>query len=120
MPAQEHSDYHRHQDGSMNLSVHAIKQRLDAGEPLILLDIREPYELILSRLDHQLHIPMSQMSERWREIPRDRPIVVFCHHGVRSVNLLNQLQAAGFTNLINMEGGIDAWAKEIDPAVPLY
>jgi molybdopterin/thiamine biosynthesis adenylyltransferase/rhodanese-related sulfurtransferase len=120
MPAHEHSDYYRRQGDGINLSVHAIKQRLDTGEPLILLDVREPYELMLSRLDHTLHIPMSQMSERWREIPRDKPVVVLCHHGVRSANLIHQLQAAGYTNLINMEGGIDAWAKEIDPAIPLY
>jgi len=101
-------------------TVQEVKARLDANEPLILLDVREPYELMISHLDQAVHIPISQMSARWQEIPRDTTVVVFCRSGVRSANLITQLQAAGYENLINMAGGINAWAKAIDPSLPGY
>ncbi|HEX3053768.1 MAG TPA: molybdopterin-synthase adenylyltransferase MoeB [Aggregatilineaceae bacterium] len=104
----------------LDLSPRDIKARLDGNDPLVLLDVREPYELTISHLDRALHIPMSEMSQRWQEIPRDQPVVVFCHSGVRSVNLIMQLVEVGYTNLINMQGGINAWARDVDPTVPLY
>ena len=91
-----------------------------AGEPLLLLDVREPFELQLSHLDGAQNIPMSEMNARWQEIPRDRPVVVFCHTGVRSVNLIEALREEGYDNLINLAGGIDAWSREVDPSVPRY
>lgn len=97
-----------------------IKARLEAGEPLQLLDVREPYELRLSRLNGAQNIPMSEMNARWQEIPRDRPVVVFCHTGVRSTNLIDALREVGYTNLINLVGGIDAWSREVDSSVPRY
>lgn len=108
------------QDQIADLTVQRIKARLDAGEPLLLLDIRESYELMISRLEGARHIPMSEIQERHAEIPRDQPVVIFCHHGVRSARLIAALQEIGYTNLINMRGGIDAWSKEIDPSVPRY
>jgi len=97
-----------------------IRARLEAGEPLLLLDVREPYELQLSALDGALNLPMSQLAARWRDIPRDRPVVVFCHTGVRSVSVIHALREAGYTNLINLAGGIDAWSREVDASVPRY
>lgn len=97
-----------------------IKARLDAGEPLILLDVREPFELQISRLDGARNIPMSEINARWQEIPRDQPVVVFCHTGVRSANLIAALREAGYDNLINLTGGIDAWSREVDASVPRY
>ncbi len=108
------------QDSLTDLTVQAVKARLDAGEELLLLDIREPYELLINHLDGARNVPMSEIEDRLTEIPRDRPVVVFCHHGVRSVRLIRALQEIGYTNLINMRGGIDAWSREIDPAVPRY
>jgi len=97
-----------------------IKARLDTGEPLILLDVREPFELQISRLDSARNIPMSEINARWQEIPRDQPVVVFCHTGVRSANLIAALREAGYDNLINLTGGIDAWSREVDASVPRY
>lgn len=97
-----------------------IKARLDTGEPLILLDVREPFELQISRLDGARNIPMSEINARWQEIPRDQPVVVFCHTGVRSANLIAALREAGYDNLINLAGGIDAWSREVDASVPRY
>jgi len=121
MPAHDHSNFHRDHVSQANYaSVKDIKARLDAGEEFILLDVREPFELMLSRLDGAINVPMSQMGTRWHEIPRDRPVVVLCHHGIRSADLIAQLEARGFTNLINMNGGIDAWSQYIDPSIPRY
>jgi len=102
------------------LSVQDIKARLDANESLLLLDVREPYELMVSQIRGAVNIPMSQLPARQHEIPRDRPVVVFCRAGVRSARLIAYLQAAGYTNLLNMEGGINAWSKDIDPSIPRY
>ena len=102
------------------LSVQEIRARLEAGGPLMLLDVREPHELLISHLDQGVNIPLSQMADRWQEIPRDRPVVVFCRSGARSANLIAELQSAGYTNLINMTGGINAWSREIDPSIPRY
>ena len=97
-----------------------IRARLDAGEPLLLLDVREPFELDICHLDGAQNIPMSEIGYRWQEIPRDRPVVVFCHTGIRSANLIAALREAGYTNLINLAGGIDAWSREVDSSVPRY
>ena len=96
------------------------QEQIGSGEPLVLLDIREPYELLLSRLENTVNIPLSQMDTRWSEIPSDRPVIVFCHQGIRSVQLILRLQAQGRTNLINLEGGIDAWSRQVDASIPRY
>jgi molybdopterin/thiamine biosynthesis adenylyltransferase/rhodanese-related sulfurtransferase len=120
MPAYEDSAFQRDQDTVEEQTVQEIKARLDAGEPLLLLDVREPYELAISHLKRAVNIPYSQVSTRWAEIPRDRPVVVFCHTGVRSANLIEALRGQGYTNLINMTGGIDTWSRDIDPSIPRY
>lgn len=101
-------------------TVQQVHDHLQGDDPPLLLDVREDYELHLSRLPTARHIPLGDLHARWREIPRDRPVVVFCHHGVRSYNVVAQLTQAGFTNMINMIGGIDAWARLIDPTLPRY
>jgi molybdopterin/thiamine biosynthesis adenylyltransferase/rhodanese-related sulfurtransferase len=120
MPAYEDSAFRRDQDSSQDQTVQEIKARLDAGEALLLLDVREPYEVAISHLEQTVNIPYSQVTVRWNEIPRDRPVVVFCHSGVRSANLIEALRGQGYTNLINMVGGIDAWSREIDPSILRY
>jgi molybdopterin/thiamine biosynthesis adenylyltransferase/rhodanese-related sulfurtransferase len=123
MPAYEDSAFQPDQWTSSDTAewtVQDIKARLDAGEPLMLLDIREPNELAISHIAQAVNIPTSQISARWPEIPRDRPVIVFCHVGVRSARLIEQLRDKGYTNLINMIGGIDAWSREIDPSIPRY
>jgi adenylyltransferase/sulfurtransferase len=102
------------------LSVREIKTRIDQGESLLVIDVREPHELLISRINGAVSIPMSEMDNRWQEIPRDQPVVLMCRSGVRSANLLMQLQDLGYTNLFNMVGGINVWATEIDPTLPLY
>ena len=103
-----------------SIDVFELKQRRDANAPLTLIDVREPYELDLAKIEGAKLIPLGEVEERSGEIERGRDIVVFCHAGVRSARAVQLLQRAGFTNIYNLEGGIDAWSEQIDPAVPRY
>lgn len=97
-----------------------IKRRLDAGEPLRIVDVREADEHLIAHIEQaELH-PMSQFQSWWQQLPRDREIVVICHHGSRSAQVCMALSQAGFGQLTNMQGGIDAWSREVDPKVPRY
>lgn len=103
-----------------------LQQRLQAGEPLQLVDVREPMELELARLSQPvIHLPLSE-SERWittlREVlDPDRDVVVLCHAGVRSWHFACWLQQMeGYTDVWNLEGGMDAWSVSVDPSIPRY
>ena len=98
----------------------SIKQRLDAGEQLLIVDVREPYEYQIAHIEGSELRPMSRIQEWWQELPRDQEVIVMCHHGGRSANVCMALSRAGFTQLTNMTGGIDAWTAEVDPSVPRY
>ena len=97
-----------------------IKQRLDAGEQLHIIDVRERDEHIIAHIEPAKLHPMSEMQSWWQELPRDEAIVVMCHHGSRSAQVCMALRQAGFKDLTNMQGGIDAWSREVDPNVPRY
>ena len=103
-----------------SITVRELKSRRDAKAPLTLIDVREPYELELAQIDGAKLIPLGQIEERAGEIDRGNDIVVFCHAGMRSARAVQTLQAHGFGNIYNLEGGIDAWSEEIDPSVPKY
>lgn len=104
----------------IEMSVSELKRRIDAGEALVLLDVREPHELDTASLPFATAIPMGEVAERLDELPRDRTIAVLCHGGVRSASVAHFLVQSGYDNAINVAGGIDAWSREIDPSVPLY
>lgn len=98
-----------------------VKVRLDAGDPrLVLLDVREPEEIALARLDGALHVPMGDVPSALARLDRERNYVVVCHHGVRSAFVCAFLLARGYLRVENLAGGIDAWSVEVDPAVPRY
>ena len=109
-----------------SISASELKRRLDAEETLQLVDVREAMELDLARL-HQpvIHLPLSQ-SETWIEqisslINRDLPVVVLCHAGIRSWQFACWLmEAQGYEQVLNLQGGIDAWSVSADPSVPRY
>jgi len=84
------------------------------------LDVREDSELEICKIDGAIHIPMGEIPERAESLPKDKTIIVFCHHGMRSANVQQYLEAKGFENLINLAGGIHAWANSVDPEVPTY
>lgn len=106
----------------MNKEINAIEAaNLRENETNVtFLDVREDTELSICRIEGALHIPMGQIPERAEALPKDGKLVIFCHHGMRSMNVLQYLEAKGFTNVINMSGGIHAWALEVDSEVPRY
>ncbi len=94
-----------------------LRQRLQTGEKLLILDVREAYETEVCTIGGTC-LPMSQLLERLNEIPRDRPVVVHCRSGARSCAVVDSLTTRyGFTNLINLKGGISAWQNEVDPGI---
>ncbi len=102
------------------ISVIELKERLENEKPLTLLDVREPHEYEIARIDGAHLIPLGELPTRLEELDRDQQIVVHCHSGVRSAYAVQLLQSAGFANALNLTGGIDAWSVEIDPSVPRY
>jgi molybdopterin/thiamine biosynthesis adenylyltransferase/rhodanese-related sulfurtransferase len=102
------------------LNVHELKNWMDSGEEFELIDVREPFEFDLANLDGKL-IPMNTIPSSIDAISKDKKVVVHCHHGIRSANVISYLQSMHkFTNLYNLEGGIDAWSRSIDSGVDLY
>jgi rhodanese-related sulfurtransferase len=85
-----------------------------------LLDVREPWEYELCRIDGSRLIPLSQLPARLAELEPDRPTVVICHHGVRSLRAAAYLEHCGFPDVVNLSGGIDAWARTVDQAMAVY
>ncbi len=102
------------------ISVQELKRRLDAGEPLQLLDVREPWECAIVSLPQALQIPLQQLPNRLRELSRDGEVVAMCKAGGRSRRAAEFLQSAGFPKVVNLTGGIAAWIDEIDPTLPGY
>jgi rhodanese-related sulfurtransferase len=102
------------------ISVTEFKAMRDAGRDHVLLDVREPFEIELAQIAGSLNVPMAEVPARLDEVPRDRAIVVMCHSGQRSGRVARFLEQNGYTEVVNLAGGIDAWSREIDPAVPLY
>lgn len=102
-----------------------VKEWLDAAqaggaEAPLLLDVREPWEFDICRIDGAQLMPMRSVPARLEELPRDRPIVVVCHHGGRSAQVGYFLEQQGFSQITNLQGGVAAWAGLVDPAMPTY
>lgn len=96
-----------------------LKDRLDAGEKPVLLDVREEWEYELARIEGSRLIPLSEMNERYTELDPDAETVVICHHGSRSALVTQALDRAGFAKVFNLEGGLDAYSL-VDEGVPRY
>lgn len=95
-----------------------------SAQPLLLLDVRQPWEAALAsiRLDgiETRLIPMAELVERLGELDPAQPVVAYCHHGVRSLQVVAFLERQGFESVYNLAGGIDAWSREVDASVPRY
>lgn len=105
---------------SLQISVEELKSRLDRGEKLFILDVRNPPEWHLCRLDGAQLIPLGELPHRFEELDREQEIIVQCKSGVRSQRAIAFLRQQGFTKLKNLQGGILAWAQRIDPTMPQY
>jgi rhodanese-related sulfurtransferase len=97
-----------------------LKRRLDAGDELVVLDVREHEELEICRIEGAVHVPMSELSVRHIELDPERPTVCVCHHGIRSASVATALEGLDFGPLYNLTGGIDRWAAEVDPGMARY
>jgi sulfur-carrier protein adenylyltransferase/sulfurtransferase len=102
------------------ISPHELKQRMDAGEPFELIDVREPFEYEIARIEGAKLIPLGEIAQRLDDLEREQPIIVHCHSGKRSAQAVRLLQQRGFAKVYNLGGGIDAWSEQIDPNVPQY
>jgi adenylyltransferase/sulfurtransferase len=106
--------------GVPTISVRELKTKMDMKEPLTLIDVREPYEYEIARIDGSRLIPLGELETHVSELPRAGPLVLQCHSGGRSEHAVRILQEAGFENALNLVGGIEAWSVEIDSTVPRY
>ncbi|MBF9239148.1 rhodanese [Hymenobacter sp. BT683] len=106
---------------SLEISPEELHRRLQAGDDLQLVDVRQPEEFDYCHLPGSLLLPLDEMPRRAAEIRPDGPVVLICHHGVRSAHALGYLRhRLGRTNLLNLRGGVAAWAEQVDPAFPRY
>jgi len=87
---------------------------------VVLLDVRERFERQVAVIQPSMHIPMNDIPDRVKEIPRDRELIVYCHIGSRSMMVAGYLEGRGFASVANLSGGIDAWSVKVDPSVPRY
>lgn len=110
----------------ISISPAELKRKLELGDPLVLLDVREDHERAYCAIMPQknamdLHIPMREIPSRVADIPGDRgPIIVYCHHGVRSMVVARWLDARSGMDLYNLDGGIDFWSAQVQPELPRY
>jgi rhodanese-related sulfurtransferase len=99
-----------------------LKKLLEAGNSdVVVLDVREAWEVQTASMSHHKHIPMNEIPARYnQELAQEKHMVVVCHHGVRSMNVTIWLRRQGFEKVQSLSGGIDRWARQIDPSVPVY
>ena len=106
--------------GDWEIQPEELRAKLERGERVLLLDVREPFEHALCRLDGAELIPLAQLPLRARELGREEEVVAYCHTGNRSLHAALYLRQLGFRNVRSLAGGIDAWAERIDSRVPRY
>ena len=108
------------QAAAVEIGARELSERLERGERPLLLDVREPHEHRIARIEGAVLIPLRTLPGRLSELDRGRDIVVLCHRGARSLNALEILRLAGFARVLSLKGGIEAWSKEVDSRVPRY
>jgi rhodanese-related sulfurtransferase len=104
----------------LQIDVQELARWREAGVAHVLLDVREPWETALCLIDGSIAIPLGSVPGGLDRLPDDRPVVVTCHHGMRSLQAVNWLRRNGRPRAVNLAGGIDAWARVVDPAMTLY
>ena len=103
-----------------SISPKELRARLDKGDKLVLLDVREPWEYDLAKLAGSILIPLATLPQSMAKLDREAEIVAICHHGMRSADAMNFLLQQGFTSVKNLVGGIDSWSVQVDGSVPRY
>ena len=105
---------------SYAITVRDLKDRLDKGDTIFLLDVREPHEYSMAKIEGSVLIPLGELPTSLDKLNSNDEIVALCHRGMRSADAVGFLMQQGFSNVKNLIGGIDAWSLEIDPEVPRY
>lgn len=103
-----------------DISVEEFEALRKSGTNVTLLDVREPRERAVASIEGSVHIPIGEIVARSSELPKDAEIAVFCHHGGRSAQVAQYLSGHGFRSVVNVDGGIDAYAQKIDSTIPRY
>ena len=97
-----------------------LHEMISRGQEVALLDVRDPFEFEIARIPNSRLIPLGTIPDRLTEIPRTETTIVMCQSGVRSARAIEFLRGEGFENLLNLEGGLDAWREEVDPTMRKY
>jgi adenylyltransferase/sulfurtransferase len=108
---------------ALEMTPAEAKRRIEAGEAIELIDVREPFEYAICSLDGAELIPMNTIPERLGELDEradDKLLLLYCHHGIRSLNAVSWLRGQGVENCQSLAGGIERWSVEVDPGVPRY
>ena len=108
---------------ALEVTPQQVRGKMEEGEALALIDVREPDEFALTRIEGFELIPMGSIPgelQRLEGLADDRELMILCHHGVRSLQVVSWLRAHGVENCFSVAGGIDRWSVEVDPAVPRY
>ncbi|MGX2039291.1 rhodanese-like domain-containing protein [Methylocaldum sp. MU1018] len=104
-----------------DISPSELRNHLETANPKpVLVDVREPQEYAYCHIEGSVHMPMNEIPARLAELDPQREIVVICHHGMRSRMVGDYLDRQGFGHILNLRGGVDAWAREVDPGMPRY
>jgi rhodanese-related sulfurtransferase len=102
------------------IDVTVLAQMRRTGSAHLVVDVREALEVDICAIAGSLSIPIEEVPEQLHRLPRDRPLVILCHHGVRSAFVTEYLREHGFDNAVNLAGGIDAWSRLIETEMPRY
>jgi rhodanese-related sulfurtransferase len=108
------------QSAVVSITPAEVHERLRRGDPIRLIDVREPIEYQIARIEGADLIPLADLASRLESLDRAEELVVVCHHGIRSRHACDFLVAQGFTRVRNLAGGIDRWSLEVDQDVPRY
>jgi rhodanese-related sulfurtransferase len=114
-----HPNYAMNTD-NLEIAPTELKQNLDRGENLLLIDVREPWEYNIGHIADSKLIPMGSVPANLQSIDSGEPVVVYCHHGMRSLDVAVWLRAQGVENVRSLAGGIDRWSLEVDSKIPRY
>jgi rhodanese-related sulfurtransferase len=107
-------------ENNLEIAPAELKQSLDRGEKIVLIDVREPWEFDISHIGGAKLIPMGSIPSNLQALDLEEPVVCYCHHGMRSLDVTVWLRAQGVENVKSLAGGIDRWSLEIDSKVPRY
>ena len=104
----------------IEITVMQAKELREKNPSIQFLDVREPEEFEIGHISETLHIPLNFIPFNLEKIPQDETLIVYCHHGMRSLKAVEYLKAKGFDNVVNLAGGIHEWSTKVDPTIPTY